>query len=155
AAVQVLPGRRGQRTDRPTRGDEGRHRRCKRHDQRLQPQVQPRPSGANHQGTRRDRWRRRGVEMSAFTATTEVARAHLEAMYTGSKVTRWFRKDREPNVLEVTPENVIAALHEAGIKPVLMGTHGINGYRDQARATDDVDVLVTKRDVRKAIRVLD
>jgi hypothetical protein len=92
--------------------------------------------------------------MTTFAATTETERVHLEAMYTGSKVTRWFRKDREPNVLDVTPENVIAALHEAGIYCVLMGTHGINGYRDQARATDDVDVLVTKREVRKAIRVL-
>ena len=93
--------------------------------------------------------------MTTFAATTEAERLHLEAMHTGSKVTRWFRKDREPNVLDVTPENVIAALHEAGINCVLMGTHGINGYRDQARATDDVDVLVTKRDVRKAVRTID
>jgi hypothetical protein len=93
--------------------------------------------------------------MTAFTATTEVERLHLDAMAIGSKVTRWFRKNREPNVLEVTPENVIAALHEAGINCVLMGAHGINGYRDQARATDDVDVLVTKRDVRRAVRTMD
>jgi len=93
--------------------------------------------------------------MTMLTATTDVERLHLAAMYTGSKVTRWFRKDRAPNVLEVTPENVISELHKAGINCVLMGTHGINGYRDQARATDDVDVLVTKREVRKAIRVLD
>jgi hypothetical protein len=93
--------------------------------------------------------------MTTLTATTETERLHLEAMHTGSKVTRWFRKDREPNVLEVTPENVIAALHEVGINCVLMGTHGINGYREQARATDDVDVLVTKRDVRKAVRTID
>jgi hypothetical protein len=35
-----------------------------------------------------------------------------------------------------------------------METHGINVYRDEARATQDVDVLVTKRDVPRAIRVL-
>lgn len=85
----------------------------------------------------------------------ERERLHLQALHIGSKVTRWFRKDREPNVLHVTPERVIAALHQAGINCVLMGTHGINGYRDEARASEDVDVLVTKRDVRKAVRILD
>jgi hypothetical protein len=85
----------------------------------------------------------------------DFARDHLEAMHIGSEVTRWFRKEREPHVLKVTPENVVAALHKAGINAVLMGTHGLNGYRAQPRATQHVDVLVTKKDVRKAIRVLD
>jgi hypothetical protein len=88
-------------------------------------------------------------------ALTALAQEHLQALRIGSEVTRWFRKDREPHVLEVTPERVLAALHEAGINPVLMGTHGLNGYREQARATQDVDVLVPKRQVRKAVRVLE
>ncbi len=88
-------------------------------------------------------------------AGKKLVREHLQALHIGSEVTRWFRKEREPQVLKVTPENVIAALHGAGINPVLMGTHGINVYRDEARATQDVDVLVTKREVRKAIRVLE
>lgn len=83
-----------------------------------------------------------------------VEQGHLQALHTGSEVTRWYRKEREPQVLKVTPERVIAALHRAGIHFVLMGTHGINGYRDQARATQDVDVLVTKKDTRKAVRLL-
>ncbi len=81
-------------------------------------------------------------------------RDHVEALRESSKLTRWFRKDREPEVLEVTPENVIAALNRAGIRPVLLGAYGINGYRSEARSTGDVDVLVNKRQVRKAIRVL-
>lgn len=56
---------------------------------------------------------------------------------------------------QVTPEGVIAALHRAKINPVLMGTHGLAGYRSEPRATQDVDVLVIKKDVRKAIRVLE
>jgi predicted nucleotidyltransferase len=88
-------------------------------------------------------------------ARADFARQHLEALHTGSKVTRWFRQEREPNMLEVTPENVIGALHRAGIRCVLMGTHGINGYRDEARATSDVDVLVPKKDVRKAVRIME
>jgi len=82
-------------------------------------------------------------------------RDHLEALATSTRLTRWFRKGREPEVLKVTPDNVIAALNRVGIRPVLLGTYGIGGYRSEARATEDVDVLVGKREVRKAIRVLE
>ncbi len=85
----------------------------------------------------------------------DFVRQHLEALHVSSMVTGWFRKGREANVEHVTPENVIAALNGVGIRPVMMGTHGVGGYRSEARATQDVDVLVTKRDVRKAVRVLD
>lgn len=84
-----------------------------------------------------------------------VVRDHLRALHIGSEVTQWFRKAREPHVLRVTPERVLAALHGAGVNCVLMGTHGLNVYRDEARATQDVDVLVTKKDVRKTVRVLE
>jgi hypothetical protein len=82
-------------------------------------------------------------------------RDHLEALQTSTKLTKWFRKGREPEVLKVTAENVIAALNRAGIRPVLLGTYGIGGYRSEARATEDVDVLVRKREVSKAVRVLE
>lgn len=84
-----------------------------------------------------------------------LVQQHLQALHVGSEVTRWFRKEREPNVIDVTPENVIKALHRVGINCVLMGTHGINGYRSEARASQDVDVLVTKKDIPKAMRVLE
>jgi hypothetical protein len=82
-------------------------------------------------------------------------RDHLDALRTSTKLTRWFRKQREPEVLDVTPDNVIAGLNRVGIRPILMGTHGLGGYRSEARATDDVDVLVVSREVRKAVRVLE
>jgi hypothetical protein len=84
-----------------------------------------------------------------------VVRDHLQALHISSEVTGWFRKEREPQVLHVTPERVLATLRRAGINCVLMGTHAINTYRDEARATQDVDVLVTKKDVRKAVRALE
>ena len=87
-------------------------------------------------------------------AGKNLVHEHLQALHIGSEVTRWFRKERQPQVLNVSPENVIDILHRAGINPVLMGTHGINGYRDEARASQDVDVLITKREVRKAVRIL-
>jgi len=85
----------------------------------------------------------------------ERERLHLQALHIGSEVTRWFRKELVPNVLAVTPESVLSALHDAGINCVILWTHWINGYRDDARDSEVVDVLVTKRDVRKAVRVLD
>ncbi len=54
----------------------------------------------------------------------------------------------------VKPEKVIATLHQAGVCCVLMGTHGLGGYRSEPRATQDVDVLVKKKDIRKAVRAL-
>src|SRR5262245_13677356 len=91
----------------------------------------------------------------AARTTNDPVRAHLEALHTSSELTLWFRRQREPHVEKVTPEGVIAALHRAGVNPVLMGTHGLSGYRSEARATQDVDVLVTKKDVRKAVWVLE
>lgn len=54
----------------------------------------------------------------------KTVRDHQEALRS-TMVTRWFRQQWEPNVLKVTAENVIAALNRAGIRPVLMGTHGL------------------------------
>jgi hypothetical protein len=45
-------------------------------------------------------------------------------------------------------------LNKANVKFVLMGTHGIGGWRSEPRATQDVDVLVRKRDHRKAAEAL-
>src|SRR5439155_21171562 len=52
------------------------------------------------------------------------------------------------------PQAVVRALHRAGILSVLMGTYGIEGWRSEPRATQDVDVLVAKKDTRKAVAVL-
>lgn len=87
--------------------------------------------------------------------TLDPVQEHLSAMHTSSELTRWFRRVREPAMEQVTPEGVIAALNRAKIIPVLMGMHGLAGYRSEARATQDVDVLVTKKDLRKAVRVLE
>jgi hypothetical protein len=93
--------------------------------------------------------------IQALQSQPDLVRQHLDALRVSSMVTGWYRKSWEPNVEHVTVEGVIKTLHRAGIRPVLMGTHGIGGYRSEARATQDVDVLVTKRDLRKAVRVLE
>jgi hypothetical protein len=102
-----------------------------------------------------DPWGEKAYYAALAARPKNAVRDHLAALRVSTKVTKWFRKHRETNVLKVTAENVIAALNRAGIRPVLMGTYGLVGYRSEGRATDDVDVLVTKRQVRKAMRVLE
>ena len=79
---------------------------------------------------------------------------HLRALRISTEQTDHFRKMYQPMAAKVTPKKVIKVLHEAGVQFVLMGTHGIGGWRKQARATQDVDVLVAKKDHRLAVRVL-
>src|SRR5260370_4702780 len=54
----------------------------------------------------------------------------------------------------ISPKKIIRLLNEAGVRFVLMGTHGLGGWRSKARATEDVDVLVAKKDHAKAVRIL-
>jgi hypothetical protein len=93
------------------------------------------------------------LQRAARYAGDEV-RHHLEALHTSSKLTTWFRRAHQPMAINVTPEDVIAALSGAGIKCVLMGTHALGGYRSEPRATQGVEVLVRKKDVRRAGRIL-
>src|SRR5262245_41619407 len=86
--------------------------------------------------------------------TADPVEQHLEALHTSSQLTVIFRRMYQREAAMVTPEDVIALLHQAGVNCVLMGTHGLGGWRSEARATQDVDVLVTKRDIRKAVRAL-
>lgn len=87
-------------------------------------------------------------------AVKNLVRAHLQALHTSSRLTTYFREHhRQEFAIEITPERVIELLHAAAIRCVLMGTHALNTYRDEARATQDVDVLVRKKDVGKAVKI--
>ena len=85
---------------------------------------------------------------------TVAIRKHLHALHVSSELTCMFRQMKQRNEAMITPQGVIDVLCKAGIQCVLMGTYGITGYRSEPRATQDVDVLVKKRDMRKAIRAL-
>jgi hypothetical protein len=54
----------------------------------------------------------------------------------------------------VTPFEVIAALNREKISFVLVGAHGVGAWLEQPRATQDVDVVVAERQIKKATRVL-
>ena len=81
-------------------------------------------------------------------------RRHGEALRVSSEIGRTLRKMYRPEVIVISPADVIAVLNEAGVRFVLMGNYGITGWRDEQRATEDVDVLVRTRDQRKAVRAI-
>jgi len=79
---------------------------------------------------------------------------HWEALRTSSFLTQTFNRMYRPMAARITPEMVIETLNGAGVHFVLMGTHGVGSWRSRSRATDDVDVLVTKKDHAKAVRAI-
>src|SRR5437899_2825778 len=54
----------------------------------------------------------------------------------------------------ITPLDVIAVLNAAGVQFVLVGLHGVAGWMDEPRATQDVDVVVASRHHKKALTAL-
>lgn len=50
--------------------------------------------------------------------------------------------------------DVVRVLNRAKIRFVLVGAYGMAGWRKEARATEDVDVVVSAKQVKKAARVL-
>ena len=54
----------------------------------------------------------------------------------------------------VSPLDVIRVLNRGKISFVLVGAYGLSGWMTQARATEDVDVIVALKHVKKATRLL-
>jgi predicted nucleotidyltransferase len=54
----------------------------------------------------------------------------------------------------IPPLEVIRVLDSAKIRFVLVGAYGLAGWLKEARATEDVDVVVAAKQVKKAARVL-
>ena len=54
----------------------------------------------------------------------------------------------------IPPGQVISILNQAGIQFMLVGAHGLGGWTQKPRATEDVDVLVAARHQKKAVRIL-
>jgi hypothetical protein len=54
----------------------------------------------------------------------------------------------------ITPIQVIRLLNSARIRFMLVGAHGLGGWTGAPRATQEIDVIVAARSVRKAVREL-
>lgn len=92
--------------------------------------------------------------MAIRTKKTTDGTKHWEALRTSSFLTQTFNRMYRPMAAKVTPEKVIEVLNKAGVHFVVMGTHGVGSWRSEARATHDVDVLVTKKDLARAVATL-
>jgi Nucleotidyl transferase AbiEii toxin, Type IV TA system len=56
--------------------------------------------------------------------------------------------------MAIPPLGVVRVLNAAKIAFVLVGAYGLAGWRKEPRATEDVDVVVAARHVKKAVKVL-
>src|ERR1017187_798968 len=54
----------------------------------------------------------------------------------------------------LSPLDVIRVLNREKISFVLVGAYGLSGWMTQARATEEVDVVVALKHVKKATRLL-
>jgi hypothetical protein len=54
----------------------------------------------------------------------------------------------------IPPQDVIKVLDRAKISFVLVGAYGLAGWRKESRATEDVDVVVSAKQIKKAVKVL-
>jgi hypothetical protein len=54
----------------------------------------------------------------------------------------------------IPPTEVIRTLNAAKISFVLVGAYGLGGWVHQSRATEDVDVVVASKHIKKAVKVL-
>lgn len=76
-----------------------------------------------------------------------TASIHEQGLYTATQIARC-----QMNEI-ITPQQVIAILNRAKISFVLVGAYGLAGWMEP-RATQDVDVVVALKQVKKAVRLL-
>jgi hypothetical protein len=76
---------------------------------------------------------------------------HLWGQRLSDELRQSYRRMYRPEATMINAEEVIAVLNRAGVRFVLMGAHAIAGWRAEPRSTPDVDILVQKRDQRKAV----
>ena len=80
---------------------------------------------------------------------------HASGIHTSTRLTSYYRQTHRKQAVDVTPQQVMDCLNNAGIKNwILMGLHGYVGYLPMPRATQDVDIMVPysqKESAAKAI----
>lgn len=77
-----------------------------------------------------------------------IKNIHEWSLDTSTSLSRYYM----PNV--PTPHEVISVLNDAGVSFVLVGLHGIGGWMNDPRATQDVDVIVATKHQKKAMNAL-
>ena len=73
---------------------------------------------------------------------------HAESLKTSSFLSSYYMP-RAP-----TPLAVIRVLNRVNVSFVLIGAHGLGGWMNKPRATEDVDVMVATKHQKKAVKAL-
>jgi hypothetical protein len=79
---------------------------------------------------------------------------HERALTISGALSRFHREMYQPEAVVVHPKKVIRLLTKAKVRFVVMGAHGVGGWSPRARSTQDVDVLVAKKDHARAVRIM-
>lgn len=80
---------------------------------------------------------------------------HARGIRISSAITSNYRQTHRKNAMDITPQEVIDVLVNAGVtKWVLMGLHGYVGYLPDPRATQDVDILIPHSQKKKAVKAI-
>jgi hypothetical protein len=80
---------------------------------------------------------------------------HARGMRISVALTSDYRHTHRRGAMDIRPQDLIDVLTAAGVKKwVLMGLHGYVGYLPQPRATQDVDVLISHGDRKRAVKAV-
>jgi hypothetical protein len=80
---------------------------------------------------------------------------HACGVRVSARLSRQFKHARRRLAMDISPQDVIDVLVAAGVRNwVLMGLHGYVGYLPDPRATQDVDVMVSRRERKRAIEAV-
>jgi hypothetical protein len=107
-------------------------------------------------------WRRRSVAArggdkwkGADASDPKGPAGHARGIRISVSITSNYRQTHRKAAMDIKPQDVIDVLTAAGVKKwVLMGLHGYVGYLPQPRATQDVDVLISYRDRKRAVKAV-
>jgi hypothetical protein len=78
----------------------------------------------------------------------QVVETHEKGLWKSSQLSGFQVENAIP------PLDVIRILNDAKISFVLVGAYGLAGWRKEPRATEDVDVVVAAKQVKKAVKLL-
>src|SRR5713226_4265524 len=78
----------------------------------------------------------------------QIAEVHERGLWKSSQLSG-FQVDNA-----IPPLDVIRILNDAKIPFVLVGAYGLAGWRKEPRATEDVDIVVAAKQVKKAVKFL-
>ena len=80
---------------------------------------------------------------------------HARGMQINQGLTSGYRETRRKGAMDIKPQNVVDVLTAAGVKKwVLTGLHGYVGYLPQPRTTQDVDVLISHHERKRAVKAV-